>query len=40
MSFELVTVSSNEITQAQTDAVIALCSDVFQMDYVSSIRTS
>ena len=33
MSFELVTVSSNEITQAQTDAVIALCSDVFQMDY-------
>ena len=33
MSFELVTVTSDEITQAQTDAVIALCSDVFQMDY-------
>ncbi len=33
MSFELITVTSNEITQAQTDAVIALCSDVFQIDY-------
>ena len=33
MRFKLVTVSSNEITQAQTAEVIALCSDVFQMDY-------
>src|SRR5512135_2371387 len=33
MSFELVTVSSNEITHVQTAEVIALCSDVFGMDY-------
>lgn len=33
MSFELITVSSREITQAQIAAVIALCSDVFEMDY-------
>ena len=33
MSFELITVSSREMTQAQTGAVIALCSDVFRIDY-------
>ena len=33
MSFELLTVSSSEVTQAQTDEVVALCSDVFRMDY-------
>jgi aminoglycoside 2'-N-acetyltransferase I len=33
MSFELVTVSSKKITRAQTAEVIALCSDVFRLDY-------
>ena len=33
MSFELVTVSSDEITPEQTAEVITLCSDVFRMDY-------
>ena len=33
MSFELITVSLDKITQAQTAEVIALCSDVFRMDY-------
>ena len=33
MGFELITVSSTGMTQAQTAEVIALCSDVFQIDY-------
>ena len=33
MRFELVTVSSKKINQAQTAEVIALCSDVFRLDY-------
>ena len=33
MSFELVTISSKKITQTLTAEVIALCSDVFGMDY-------
>jgi aminoglycoside 2'-N-acetyltransferase I len=33
MSLELFTVTSIEITQAETADVIALCSDVFRMDY-------
>jgi aminoglycoside 2'-N-acetyltransferase I len=33
MSFELVTISSKSITQAQTAEVVALCSDVFRLDY-------
>jgi aminoglycoside 2'-N-acetyltransferase I len=33
MSLELTTVSSHEMTPAQLDAVIALCSEVFQLDY-------
>jgi aminoglycoside 2'-N-acetyltransferase I len=33
MSFELVTISSKRIAQAQTAEVIALCSDVFRLDY-------
>ena len=33
MAFELTTVSSHQMTPAQLDAVIALCSDVFEMDY-------
>lgn len=33
MTFELLTVSSHHMTPAQLDAVIALCSGVFEMDY-------
>jgi GNAT superfamily N-acetyltransferase len=33
MTFNLLTLSSHAITPAQTAAVIALCSEVFEMDY-------
>lgn len=33
MTFNLLTISSHDITPAQTAAVIALCSDVFEMAY-------
>ncbi|MCL5999006.1 MAG: GNAT family N-acetyltransferase [Chloroflexi bacterium] len=33
MDFELITVSSSDMTQAQASEVIALCSDVFRLDY-------
>ena len=33
MSLELITVTRETITREQTDAVVALCSEIFHMDY-------
>ncbi len=35
MAFQLLTVPSHSMTQPQLDAVIALCSEVFDMDYAA-----
>ena len=33
MPLELLTLSSHGMTRAQTAAVVALCSEVFELDY-------